>query len=332
MNRAKVVAAIACLSAVSFIGAASPPPPVVDKASAAIWEAEIHGKKTPCILDNWELVEGLPLCKEVGQISNRLAAFATVAFFGEPRVGIKEFELTEKKFIVLAQDIKGTSLTEDEKKKTTELFEKARSDYGDRKDMALYGTFMMGDALLLNETIKDCKTVKEAVERIGKVHGWVATLEEGADLPFEKYKEAIDKRIPILLERDNRYVVGVGYVRTGGKDFLVIADLSETPLEQIGMSFMPSEREIFESLPPDHPERKMYEYDKKNKRFTVDFTISSAKPLVVGITIEPFELSKYKAYFIYNWRVSAEAWRDEIAKIVGPKTDEKPADQKAKSN
>ena len=312
-----VIVVFLAITAALLCGGTQPEPLVIDKASATIWQAEIHNRNSPGILDNWEIIEGLPLCKEAGAVDNRLAAFATVAFFGEPRVGIKEFALTERKFVVLAQNIKGMELSTEESKKMADLFKKVTREYGERKSASQYGTFMMGDALSLDETIKKCQNPREAVERIGKVHGWVASLEHGVNVPFEKCKEAIDKRIPILLEREHRYTVGIGYVRANGIDYLVVADLSKTPMEKAGMSYMPKEHEHFQGLPPDDPARKMYENDLKRKTFVVDFVVSSTKPLVAGITIEPFDQARYEAYFIYNWRISAEAWHDEIAQVVG---------------
>ena len=290
---------------------------VVDEASAKIWEEHIHNKKTPAILDDWEVIEGLVLCKEASGINNRLAVFATVAFYGEPRTRIKDFVLIEQQFVIYAQDIKGSLLTEDETAKVKVLYKTAFDEYGDRKQAPLYGTFLMGAAISLNQTIKDTKTFAKAVEKIGKVHGWMATVEDGAGLPFDKYKESIDKRIPVILDKNGRYTIAFGYLEKGEKRYLIIADLAGTPMEMVGMSYTPKQHEFFKSLPPNDPERKRYEQSKILKKFPVDFAISSTKPLMIGMNIEEFDKEKYKAHFIYNWRESLDAWKPEIEKVVG---------------
>jgi hypothetical protein len=38
-----------------------------------------------------------------------------------------------------------------------------------------------------------------------------------------------------------------------------------------------------------------------------------------GSKIEEYNPSKYKMWFVHNWRESLDAWHDDIAKIVGKK-------------
>jgi hypothetical protein len=297
--------------------------PEVDQTSEKLWEAHIHDRPAGRIIDNWELAEGLPLCKEAGDVGNRLAAFATVAFYGGPRARINEFAFTEKQLTVAAQEIKGSWLTKKEKSRVLKLLRRARRQYGDRKGAAFYGTFLMGAALSLEKTIGAAGSIERCVQKIGKFHGWLATVESGTDLPYERFEESIDRHIPVLIERQGRYEVCVGYLETGQKRHLVIADLSKTPMERKGMTYLPDEKTYFESLPPDHPERIAYENARKRKEFVTDLVVSSEKPLMPGFRIEPFERGRYTAYFIHQWRQSTEAWREEIIDIVGKPKEER---------
>jgi len=290
--------------------------PTVDEASRRIWDAEIYNKPAGLILDNWELVEGLMLCKEGNGIDNQLAAFSTVMRGGL----IDDCVITERKLTVLAQEIKGAGLTADEKEALRGLLQRIVKGYGDRA-MAPFAdaTPFRGVTRGLGMTIKGAKGMVDAVQRVHRVHGWTATVEDGTDLPFERYKEAIDKGIPILLERDGRYTVGVGYVTVEGKGHLIVADLGKIAFEKEGVAYLPSAHEYFQSLPPDDPARKMYEHNKSRRDLVGDYVVGSGKPLPPGITIEEFDRGRYKATFVHGWRESAEAWRPEVEKIVGAK-------------
>ena len=310
--------------------------PVADQPSVKLWNKCIKDRPDK-ILDGWGLIDGLILCKQAGKLNNHLANFATTAFAGGYRNNITDCVLTEKKFIIYAQNLKGTALTEPEEKKVKALYESAKKQYGDRSGAMKYGTFGMGKALLLGLTVnnnswlksieskfgigdrkinEDKNWIKRAVDRIGKYHGWYATVEEGKNIPFEKYKESIDKRIPIIIEKNEYYKLIVGYIDSGNEKYVILVDLAKTPLESKGMIYLPNEIEYFESLPPDNSRRKAYEYKKNKKMFTADLQIRSKMPLPIGITIEEFKQDKYHAYFVHSWHKSMDAWKPEIEKIV----------------
>ena len=307
-----------------------------DKKSAELWNKYIKDKPD-LILDNWGLVNGLRLYHQAGKLDNRLAVFATVAFASRYRVSIGDFALTEKKFIILAQNLKGSALTDDEKDKVKNLFEEARKKYGDRTTPMQYGTFSMGQALKLGLTVNASSWLsavkakfgigdpesfepsdwfERAVKRIAKYHGWTATVEKGGNTPFDKYRKSIDRHVPVIIERDGYYKLVVGYLVADNVDYILTADLAKTPLEKTGMTYTPSEKEHFESLPPDNPWRKMYEGNRRNKRFVTDLRLRSAMPLHPGFLFEPFEKGKYRAYFIHGWHKSLDAWKPEIRKIL----------------
>jgi len=334
------VTAILILSVFSFATLLLAKPkaqPKADPASVKLWNKYIKDKPG-LILDNWGLVGGLLLCKQAGSLDNRLANFATVVFSGSYGNSIGEFALSEKKFIIFAQNLKGTALTDKEKQAVKELFKTAKKAYGDRSLPMKYGTYGMGEALKLGLTVNKKSWLdsikatfgigdkqsdepknwfRRALLRIGKYHGWIATLEEGKNISFNKYKKAVNKHIPVLLENNGVYYVAAGYLEDDKKQYLVIINLSIVPLEKKGMTYLPKEKEYFESLPPDNPRRKMYEGNKKMAMFAVDLQIRSKMPLPIGITIEPFEKGKYHAYFIHSWKKSVEAWEPEIRKIIG---------------
>jgi len=309
----------------------------IDPQSAALWNKYIKDKPQR-VLNHWNLVNGLRLCNLEKKIDNKLAAFATVAFGGTKGISVGDFVITEKKFIVYAQNLKGTSLTGNEKKEIKKLYDKVKKFYGDRSGPAQYLTFWMGKVLALGLTVQkkewlrslkasigigDPKTdeekfwIKRWLNRIAKYHGWTAIFETGENIDFQTYQKAVDMHITPLIEKNGYYEIVFGYLRTSDVNYLIIADLSKIPYETTGMFYLQREIEAFEALPPDDPWRKMYEGDKKNLKFVRNLLVRSNMPLHPGFSIEPFEKGKYHAYFIHSWKKSVEAWEPEIRKIIG---------------
>ena len=283
-----------------------------------LWAEVVQGNPSPRILDDFEVIEGMLLLRAAGDIQPHAAAFASVAFeTGGP--GIGGFALTKKNLIANAAGLKNDAVTSAEQEALGKLSERAGKAYGDRPPAPYYGTFMQGNALALQMTIKDAKGVEECLERMARLHGWVATLEKSGDCGFEKYKEAIDKHIPILLVRGDEWLVCFAYLRSGGKDYVVLANPKDVPLEKGG--FVASAREL-EAAKTDSRIRRALEARKQALGDQpTDFCTSASKPLLKGMWVEPFEKGRYQAYFIYGWHVSAEAWRKEIEEIVGPPKD-----------
>ena len=309
MPIARALALLHVLVATSgcFCGEVLPGP-----SQVALWDKHIKGRPNPRILDNFEVIEGLTLLRAAGSVEERTAAFASVAFH-TGSVAIKEFQLRPDKTYAYAEELKGGPLTEQDKMAIQALCQKACEKYGSRPAAPYYGTFMLGNALSLQVTMKGARSVEMCVERIARYHGWVATLESSSNCPFGKYKEAIDKGIPILLQRGRTYRVCFGYLRVDSNDHVVLADPKTIPLESRPMPILPSEREAAKR---SEWARRMVEA-RQSMKLPTELYIRTSIPLLKGLSVELFEKGRYTAYFIYNWRFSPEAWREEILKIVG---------------
>lgn len=309
MPIARALALLHVLVATSgcFCGEVLPGP-----SQVALWDKHIKGRPNPRILDNFEVIEGLTLLRAAGSVEERTAAFASVAFH-TGSVAIREFQLRPDKVFPYAEEAKGQLLSEKQKKELTKLSAKAFAQYGKRPPAPFHGTYMLGNALSLQLTLKRARSIEKCVERIARFHGWLATLESSRDCSSEKYKEAIDKGIPILLQRGRAYRVCFGYLQITDKEYVILADPNGIPLESAPGVLLPSEREAAKT---DPWARRIMEDDLKTK-FPTDLRTRVSMPLLPGMSVEEFEGGKYTAYFIHDWRVSPEAWREEILKIVG---------------
>ena len=315
--------------------------PVIDKHSAELWNKYIKDKPER-ILNNWGLAWCILYHQAGDQLNNQLASFATVAFSRKYQTRIGTLVLKQKDLIIYAQNLKGTALSDAEKKSIRDLYARIKQKYGDRSTPFNLGTFGMGKAFYLGLTVNDkswldkikakCGIgdgdddepkdwVERALYRIAKYHGWKAVLEKTQNATFLDYKKAIDGDIPVLLYRDKYYRILVGYLMTGKCNYLLTVDLKEIPVILEPSSPTPKARARFEALPPDNPWRKTYEYEKTHLKFPTDLFVQSSIPLHPGFLFEPFEKGKYRAYFIHDWQKSIDAWKSEIKKIL--KLDEK---------
>jgi len=206
--------------------------PEIDKPSKKLWDMHIHNKPD-LILDNWGLAH-ITLFRQGGkQLDTRLASFATVVFSTPLSFEIGKMSFDENSMIIYAQNLKGTALSDGEKKKISDLYKNIKKKFGDRSMPFRHGTFGMGEAFHLGFTVNNESWLKNiaakfgmgekdkdepqdwverAIYRIAKYHGWKAILEEGKDIPFDKYKKAVNRNIPILIEKNNYYRLVVGYL------------------------------------------------------------------------------------------------------------------------
>jgi len=141
-------------------------------------------------------------------------------------------------------------------------------------------------ALFIRNTLKDAREVADALARLARFHGWQAVVESRRSLPLAKYKEALHRGIPIVLQRTAQDVwrLCIGYLRHHGQDLLLLAD----PAEIVNDAALHIDRtRIF-------PEN--------------------------GVFFEPFDVERYHAYFIHNWHISAEAHNDAIREIFQDET------------
>ncbi len=143
-------------------------------------------------------------------------------------------------------------------------------------------------ALRIRNTIAPTASLTKALNEIERLHGWKAVLETGKDLPLEEYREAVHKRIPIILQdnKTSQWLLAIGYLKHNGKDKLIIADPS---LVDEGKSLHIDNQRLY-------PGACVY--------------------------FEDFDPKKYTPYFIHNWHISVEHYKDRIAEIF--KEEKKP--------
>jgi hypothetical protein len=131
-------------------------------------------------------------------------------------------------------------------------------------------------------------------------------------LPFADFKEAIDKKVPVLLEgRREGFKVAVGYVSRGGEHYLIVTDSANIPLEKRPMHVAKEDRES------DDPRVQAMVKRYKKHLITSDYETGSDKGLPEGMGIIPYSSAReLDAHLVHHWRASARAWESEIAKIL----------------
>jgi hypothetical protein len=138
-------------------------------------------------------------------------------------------------------------------------------------------------ALRMKSTMAPTANIVKGLRELELLHGWKARLETSESLPLAKYKEALHKRIPIVLKsnEDNAWSLCIGYLRHNDKDYLLIAD----PALLIG--------------------GKTLHID--NQRLYPG----------AGISFELFDKKRYTPYIIHGWHISVDAYKKEIMAVFG---------------
>jgi hypothetical protein len=274
-------------SSMSVVGPLLPP----DVGPAALWEGQIRGRPNPRILDNFEIIEGMPLVRPEQEVDPRTTAVWTTAF-GARGGGIEEFKLTLPVVCDFAEGgAYATALvTKEQMAALSPLVNAARKEYDDTRPVGEEGVVQARALRRIRATIGDRATLAECVTRLGRVHGWVGVYEQSADAPFRVLKRAIDMRIPILLERENTLRIAFGYLRLAGRDCLVIVDPAKLP-------------------PP-----KIVEGKPEELKTTV------AMAFLDAFGIETFVPGRYVAHFLHSWHIGADAYKDQILEIMARTT------------
>jgi len=266
---------------------------------------------------DWELIEGMVIIRQVGGLTQLGAALGTVVL---ETCGSRATDsaLSQDHMRRYARQLKGQELTREEEADLRGLYRDTVKDLARRRPrvterVVLDVTFGVRDAKLLQMTYRRCKSVRSALRELARLHGHVPVVEQGANLPFEAYKESIDKKIPALLcLPGGAFRICFGYLGTDGAQYLVVADCARIGLEQRPMH-LPKR-----ALESEIPEVRRWVERKKKKRITSDYETGSGKPLAEGVEILPFDTGGHMdAYFIYDWEVSAEGLAGNIAKLLG---------------
>jgi hypothetical protein len=286
-----------------------------------LWDRHVMDRPNPRILDDMEVLERMALLRAAGKITPRTAALASV-IFQTGGVRVKSFALDYDTVLDYAVELKDAAVNEKEQESLREVSEEAKELYGDRPSALQYATFLLGDARLLQKTFTDAEDVEECLRRLARWHGWVATVEKSSSCGFDRYAEALHKGIPPLVKREGKLQVCFGGSQAGGRNYLVLCDPENIPLEKgAPMVATKSARKAARTNPDVRHALARQRHGLKDK--PTDFIVSVTKPLVRGMSLEEFQKGRYTAYFIYNWRPSAAGWREEIIEIVGEPKDNK---------
>jgi hypothetical protein len=284
-----------------------------------LWNNHIRDHPNPVIVDKGsdiEVIEGMEIIQQSSGLSPLGAALSSVTF-ETGGVKVKDCGLSPDLFERFAREMKGAELTAKETNAIRKLAEKATGGYwarhpGIKGKVVFDKTFGIRDAKLLQMTFGREKDVVAALRKVARYHGYVPTLEHGKSLLFSDLKEAIDKKVPVLLEQTaGQFRVAVGYIADKQINYLILVDCARIPLETRPMHVTKAAQES------DDPWVKAIVRRYKKKRITSDYETDTSKKLPEGMRIFPFQsVAEMKAYMVYDWRVSPGPWAKDIARIL----------------
>jgi hypothetical protein len=267
-----------------------------DTESQRIWNAHVRGRPDPRILDGFGVIE-MTLFRAVPGISPRSAALASII----ERTGghdVLKGGVTLHAILDLARSLKGGELTEDDRAGLARLEADVADKYEQKHPRegggarAPLGTFALRDVLDLHRTVEDARTLDDALRLVSRLHGWAATAAHDANASFDIVRRSINRSIPVLLEgTGDTWRVCFGYLKADGRDYLLLADPSETPMDRKPMTVLPEE--AASSLP--QVQRTVARYLKR--QILSDYRTDPSKFFpVVGLSIEPFERGRHAAH------------------------------------
>jgi hypothetical protein len=283
------------------------------EAQVKMYDEYILHKPAPPKIGSAHLIGGVELIKQMQDISPLATALTTVGLKTGGRGVAQNAALLGDAMFAFASDYAGVAPSLEQMKQLRDLQTATTREYWETQGDLLMGTVLTRtrgerDAMAIAATLDGTKYVQVALHKIARLHGRTPTLDDGEKLPFEKYKEYLDKDIPALLEikRGKIYRIGIGYVDSGYAQYLIVANLFDVPFERklVTPNYQTS-AEAAQRMPP------------QDVLATVDYETSDQKPLGDGIEIEPFASDRYAhTYFIYEWRVSPEGLAREVGKIL----------------
>ncbi len=334
MNRSHTIASVAValvgilvLVAVARANGKPPGHPSFEppEEQKTLWNEHVRERPNPRILDDFELCEDIVLLSALKKVRPRTAALATVAFHqAGPDVAL--FSLTDRKVLEYATEMNDGPAGKKKLQKLRGLPDRAAKLYGKQAAAPHYVTYNLGHALLLQRTMEGADTIQQCLKRIARRNGWKATVEKSADCGFERYRESIDKSVPVLLTTGKRggelrYRICFGYLQADGRNYLAVARPEQTSLQK-GRPVSMTDKERAGRLTSEWTWRAIERRRSVLEDMPWDIQMNTDKPLLRGMSLEEFQKGRYTAYFIYNWRPSAAAWREEIIEIVGEPEDE----------
>jgi len=262
-----------------------PPALPAEPTDADTWKCLIQGQRER-IGGNASLIDCTVLPAD-DRLDARSAAIATAAFLqvGE---GASAFSLTSGKLYRTGCELaKDEFLMPDEGgaqvRELESLVAEARKGY-EAREAAAKKLEKEGDEPLVRTALRlhldPAAEMESGLKEIARWHGWVCLNESAANLSFDKYEEAVHKRIPIVLRSaEGEWLLGVGYLRLGGKQRLIVAD------------------------PKALPGGKCLKLDRK------------AEWPASGLKFVEFSPDRFTPFFLHRWEASGAAWSTEVGKV-----------------
>ena len=224
-----------------------------ENLSQQIWAKEIRGKTANAILDNHEVIEMIAFTGREGtKIYPRSAAIASVLFRICSVLPLRDSiqpEMLQQRAVLLAQ----RNITAAEIESVNKFYKSLMADYYKCNPPSTSGalrmdiTFGLGAVRTLNNTIENAKNTVDALHRLATLHGWYGQIQISKDATFDNIRMAIERRIPVLLEKDDKLRICFGFIHKEGQNLLLLAVPEIMPF-QVGQILFP--KEDMESISP----------------------------------------------------------------------------------
>jgi hypothetical protein len=307
-----------------------PPAPTLEK----VWE-EIRGRPNPKVGDGFELLEDFPLVPAAKGLPPHMSALGAIVCYAlenrvvtEKEVIMPFFTFTNALYEEMTR-IRGVPPEEDQKwddavdealedflaAKLARVRKRLKQAHDDAYDTGKGGLNDEVVAAFLLKAYTGRGSLADGVRAYGRDMLMDVTVQEEKEASWDGIKEAIDKKLPVLLSSKDRVCVAVGYYsRAGFRGVLAYEPTAAAFRVRTGADLSPERPR--EGM--DEGWKKAVEWRMKQVHHDV-WTIENQLELKEsGLTLLPIENGKLKlaATYISDWRADVKRLMPEIERDV----------------
>jgi|GEM_PF-6718232 len=273
----------------------------IDNPAGQVWQ-KIQGRPNPRVVDDFELLEGFPLLVQGQGISTE----ATIL------TAILEYEIgCERAWSVAFRECRARALEETGKtdhevndalnavwpKSRIEREESAVGQMLARKEQ--WKTSLVRNAYLFELYIQEAHDFMRAIDLFKKEMYLDAVVEKEERASWTKVKEAVDKRIPVILRNGDTLAVAVGYYVDQTTQYIILYDPKQaeyriaTGIENVTESELKSKDPTVQAS----CKLRMGLRIERDQALQID---SGPMPALVAKSVD--QLQNTEALYVYGWQ------------------------------
>ena len=283
-----------------------------------LWQ-EIQGKPNPRLMDNFEVLEGFPLLVNGPGISPEATVLTAVVCYdtgsGWDTLLGSAFEealkRAEKETGKSGDQIAEELMAMRSKRRLENEADYLRETEARKQE---WKTKLVRRSCLLQPYMRDADNISGAFVNFRHDYFLDATMENQDQLSWEKLKEAIDKKIPVILGSGDSIKAAVGYYTDQGERYVLVYDPAKAEYRM---------RTGIENVPEGDRKSKDPRIQKGNEwlmkqKFPADHILELKGALPPGIRwCAMTGLENSSAIFVYDWRSDLNTLYPELLKRLG---------------